>query len=156
MLIEAQEKAKIVEAILKQKVGSSHKAMKQYKEYTAQRADQGDLKTRIRIARIATRTMVKWERPRKSQEEGEMQSDQSGPKQKPTYESRTLSCSRCGTAQETKWMQLRTTNGYRAIHCKGCKKQETVSREPNANATLSGTDVRLIEMTRRPTLRRKE
>ena len=25
-------------------------------------------------------------------------------------------------------MQLRTANGYRAIHCKGCKKQETVAR----------------------------
>ena len=57
-----------------------------------------------------------------------MQSQPSGTKQLPTYESRTLACSRCGTCQETKWMQLRTTNGYRAIHCKGCKKQETVAR----------------------------
>ena len=57
-----------------------------------------------------------------------MQSDQSGPKQKPSYENRILTCSRCGTAQETKWMQLRTANGYRAIHCKNCKKQETVAR----------------------------
>ena len=57
-----------------------------------------------------------------------MQSQPSRTKHLPTYESRILACSRCGTCQETKWMQLRTTNGYRAIHCKGCKKQETVAR----------------------------
>ena len=125
---EKEEQERIVEAILKQKVGSNHKTIKQYREYCAQKAEQGDLKTRIRIARIATRTVVKWERPRKLQHEGELQSQLSSSKQKPTYESRTLTCSRCGTSQETTWMQLRTTNGYRAIHCKGCKKQETVAR----------------------------
>ena len=128
VLTDPDEKDKIVEAILKQKVGSNHKTMKQYKEYTAQRNEDASLKTRIRIARIASRTIVKWDRRRKTQEEEEEQEEQSDLGQRPTYDSRTLSCSRCGTAQETRWMQLRTANGYRAIHCRGCKKQETVAR----------------------------
>ena len=38
--------------------------------------------------------------------------------------SRLLACTCCGHQQETKWMQLRTKEGYRAIHCPACHKQQ--------------------------------
>ena len=116
VLTDPDEKDKIVEAILKQKGGSNHKTMKQYKEYTAQRNEDASLKTRIRIARIASRTIVKWDRRRKTQEGEEEQVDQSLNEQRPTYDSRILSCSRCGAPQETRWMRLRTVTGYRESH----------------------------------------
>jgi len=125
---EPEEDERVVEAILRQKVGSGSKTIKQYKEHTAHRNVEANAKIRIRIARIATRTIVKWGRRRRSQEEEEGQEEQSDQGQRPTYDSRILYCSRCGTPQETRWMQLRTVKGYRAIHCKRCKRQETVAR----------------------------
>ena len=129
---EPEEEEKVVEAILRQKVGSCNKTMKQYKEHIAHRNVVPEAKVRVRIARIATRTTVKWGRQRRSQEEEVEQEDQSdmgrSTLEAPMYDSRVLYCSRCGTPQETRWMQLRTDKGYRAIHCKRCKKQETVAR----------------------------
>ena len=46
----------------------------------------------------------------------------------PSYTSRLLTCSMCYRTQETWWMQLRTTNGFRSIHCKYCKYQEYTAR----------------------------
>jgi len=129
--ITPEEEERVVEAILRQKVGSCSKTMKQYREHIAHRNVEVDAKVRVRIARIATRTIVKWERKRRSQEEEKEQEDQGGmawDRAAPMYDSRVLYCSRCGTPQETRWMQLRTDKGYRAIHCKRCKKQETVAR----------------------------
>ena len=119
-----EEEERVVEAILRQKVGSCSNTMRQYKEHTAHRNVDADAKIRVRIARIATRTIVRWGRPRRSQEEEEEQDHQGTLGRRPAYDSRVLQCSRCGTPQETKWMQLRMDNGYRAIHCKQCKKQE--------------------------------
>jgi len=126
--VKPEEEEKIVEAILKQKVGSNHRTIKQYREFTAYRKEDVNSRIRIRIARIATRTVVKWDRSRKVQGKEDKQEDRRCSEEKPTYANRILACSRCGTTQETKWMQLRTTNGYRAIHCRGCKKQETVAK----------------------------
>ena len=44
------------------------------------------------------------------------------------YKTRMLVCTRCGHQQDTIWMQLRTTIGYRGIHCRICGKQELCSR----------------------------
>ena len=44
-----------------------------------------------------------------------------------SYASRMLACTRCHAWQETKWKQLRTKEGFRAIHCKACGKQERTS-----------------------------
>ena len=46
------------------------------------------------------------------------------------YASRQLRCSNCNDVQETKWMQLRTKEGYRAIHCSKCGKQERTLMHP--------------------------
>ena len=75
-------------------------------------------------------TFVRWKREKKeaketAEQEGEEQQESKGVK---SYSSRMLSCTRCGSAQETYWMQLRTCEGYRALHCKGCEKQERCAR----------------------------
>ena len=44
------------------------------------------------------------------------------------YTFRKLACTRCGHQQETSWMQLRTHEGYRAVHCRNCGKQERSAR----------------------------
>ena len=38
-----------------------------------------------------------------------------------------IACTQCISWHETKWMQLRTTTGYRAIHCRNCKTQQRVA-----------------------------
>ena len=38
-----------------------------------------------------------------------------------------VACTRCCTQQETRYMQLRTKEGYRALHCKTCGRQERTS-----------------------------
>ena len=49
-------------------------------------------------------------------------------KEEARYKTRMLACTRCGTHQETKDMQLKISVGFRAIHCKNCGKQERVQR----------------------------
>ena len=44
------------------------------------------------------------------------------------YTSRMLACTRCGSQQETSWMQLRYSEGFRAVHCRSCGKQERCLR----------------------------
>ena len=41
-----------------------------------------------------------------------------------TYATRVLSCTRCGFGIETKWMQLHVHEGFRAVYCIQCRKQE--------------------------------
>ena len=57
-----------------------------------------------------------------------MDADAKGNEEQANYESRLLACTRCGTTQETKEMQLKVSVGFRAIHCKNCGKQERVHR----------------------------
>ena len=123
------EAVMIQEAIIRQKVGCNAKTIKQFKEHADRRSDDDEAKIRIRIAKLATRTIVKWKRHRKKEEEdAEEEEDREDSNQMPTYTSRILRCTRCEAPQETRWMQLRTTNGYRAIYCKECKRQETCAR----------------------------
>ena len=50
-------------------MGCNPKAIKQYREHAARRIEDNGASIRIRIARLATRTAVKWSRCRK--DEGE-------------------------------------------------------------------------------------
>ena len=73
---EPDEQERIVEAILKQKVGSCYRAMKQFREYTEHRKIDTTAKVRIRITRTATRTIIKWIRRRRTQEEEEEEEEE--------------------------------------------------------------------------------
>ena len=44
------------------------------------------------------------------------------------YQSRSIQCTRCGSSQETRKMQLHTPQGFRDIHCKACGKHERCLR----------------------------
>ena len=82
----------------------------------------------LRIARIAIGATVKWDRKFREPEDGESQDgkEQDENHDKVKYSSRLLACTRCGSLQETKGKQLKVDVGFRAIHCKKCKKQERV------------------------------
>ena len=136
------EKAKVARCIMQQKIGSNPKALKTYDELQdrkqistkhredTQTHDHGAEKILVKFARIATGCKVKWTRSFRraaAAEATEEEEDGSLPKAIQQYRSRMLACTRCGEEQETKKMQLRTVDGYRAIHCRGCGKQERVS-----------------------------
>ena len=52
------------------------------------------------------------------------QDEQSASDEVPKYTSRKLLCTKCHAPLETRRMQLRTIDGFRAIHCKDCGRQE--------------------------------
>ena len=62
-------------------------------------------------------------------EEAKQEQEQDHPNTGPTYESRLLSCTRCGHPNETSWMQLRSKKGFSAIHCRGCGLQQLSGRD---------------------------
>jgi len=68
--ISDDESLRIEEAILRQKVGCNAKTIKQYKEHADRRSDDNEARIRIRIAKLATRTIVKWKRYRKKRRGG--------------------------------------------------------------------------------------
>ena len=84
----------------------------------------------IKWARTAYGATVRWNRSCKEDvDHGEAGSQEPQPEDdRLGYTSRMLACTRCGAMQETSWMQLRTKEGYRAVHCRSCKKQERSSR----------------------------
>ena len=148
-----EERRRVTRCIMMQKVGNNTKDMKQYDEHVARinemqqeeerprtrhevEPDQNEPKTDwltrdeekivVKINRIAMGTAVKW--PRRTRKE-ELHDDHEGGRyeeheEKQNYSSRLLACTRCGAQQETKSKQLRTAEGYRAIHCRACGKQE--------------------------------
>ena len=89
-------------------------------------------------ARIATGASPRWTRSFKLTEDNLMQRDDPAQQDmqrggaetvhRPAYNSRILRCTRCGEGQETAWMQLRSIEGFRAIHCKTCSMQERCLR----------------------------
>ena len=82
----------------------------------------------LRIARIAIRATVKWDRKYRELKDEEKQArieiDESQSSFR--YASRFLACARCGSLQETRGKQLKVEVGFRTIHCKKCGKQERV------------------------------
>jgi hypothetical protein len=84
----------------------------------------------IKKARVAYGTTARWKRKwleEPTEEDSTKQEANEERHEQNKYTSRLLTCTRCGAAQETAWMQLRTKEGYRAIHCKQCGKQERSS-----------------------------
>ena len=130
-------------AIIIQKIGTNPKTVKQLKELEEEQQKGNTLeasqcKMLFKKARIAIGSTAKWKRSYNPKEEGPRQeggSQQSTPQGDeaeatpgPTYTSRMLKCTRCCEEQETAWMQLRTGEGFRAIHCKACRLQERCLR----------------------------
>ena len=133
-----EERRDIRRALVGQKIGANPKNLKQLKELEEAQAIDNDQevpqhKMFFKKARIATGTTPKWKRNFKVKEKDDVQ--QQGPHEpdelqgqaeeesRPTYTTRILKCTRCGEGQETEWMQLRSTEGFRAIHCKTCGMQ---------------------------------
>ena len=87
-------------------------------------------KIRINIAKLSMGATIKWKRNNKQEEEEQRkdEEEQTGKREKKRYTSRMVRCTRCMTSQQTSWMQLRTVEGYRGLHCKGCGRQERCAR----------------------------
>ena len=110
-----EEKSRVVQSLMKQKigVGATSKNNKAIQEFAQRKLEQKDHeeKIKVRIAKMSLGTFVRWKRVKKeteeaAEQEGEGQQESQGKK---SYSSRMLSCTRCGLAQETSWMQLRTS-----------------------------------------------
>ena len=128
----ALEKRMLTRSILVQKLGSNAKSVKAYDDLDEkQQKGEEEEKILIKYARIGLGAMVKWTRkigrtsssPMEEGEGRQPDGSQSKDQQREAGYSLMLSCSRCGESQETKRMQLRTPQGYRAIHCRSCRKQ---------------------------------
>ena len=139
--INKEEKEGITGDLLRQKVGSNPKNIKAYQELMERRRrldattdEKGKAEPtrakqiRVRRARLAMGTTVRWKRVRKQESVEEMEVDTGAQQEVRNYKTRILKCTRCEAPQETVWMQLRTKVGYRGIHCKECGKQELCSR----------------------------
>ena len=131
---EPHEKLKIAEAILQQKVGANAKSAKLYLEHAEREKRRGEEQEEgtilLRYARIAAGAAVRWKRNFKAATDVREQGPQPHHPhdEDPRYKSRLLACTRCGHPQETAWMQLRTKQGFRAVHCRRCGKQERAAR----------------------------
>ena len=103
-----EEKIKITEAILKQKVANNKKADAIYAEHSGKGRDHTPSDTIIlRIARIAYGSTVKWKRETKADEVGShLGSTYNDEGDDIKYHSRVIACTRCGAEQETKDKQL--------------------------------------------------
>ena len=121
--ISSHEKEDMIKAILMQKVGSNPKTIKSHVDLRSRQQQAGDERATIRmkIARIATGVTIRWKREKNSNVQEEVDPSKY---QGPQYRSRMIACNHCGEKQETKSMQLRTIEGFRAIHCRRCGAQE--------------------------------
>ena len=131
--IAKEEKEAITKAILKQKIGNNPKAEKTYAEYASRKQDPATIpgeKILLKYARVATGIAVRWKRVLKKTEESERIEGygQAIEYEKVAYSTRLLACTRCGAQQESKWMQLRVKEGFRAIRCTQCGPQERTTR----------------------------
>jgi hypothetical protein len=137
------ERDDIRRAIVGQKIGNNIKHMKQLKELEElQNRGLNESETHhtmlFKKARIATGAAPRWTRNFKltddnlmQREVPDQQDEQRGSdatRQQPEYDSRIIKCTRCGDGQETDWMQLRSNEGFRAIHCKTCSLQQRCLR----------------------------
>ena len=135
----AAEDEAIARAVLQQKVGANRKAIDEHDKSKQPAHDHPPLTILYKKARIAYGATVKWKRffaqggpHARSENEaslGDAQSEnEASLGESPMYASRLINCMRCQAAQETKWMQLRTREGFRAIHCYRCRLQQRCSR----------------------------
>ena len=138
--ISQEEKATIMEHILKQKIANNRKAETIFAEYrqrelqrmslkqTEDSSEQGDNTILLRKARIAFGAPVRWKRNFSKQDSSrnhiEEEAAMNGGEVR--YNSRLLACTKCGTEHETKDKQLKIKEGFRAINCIKCGKQQRV------------------------------
>ena len=96
------------------------------------RKENQESKILIRIARIAVGAAVKWQRKftDKASKGRNTKEEDIHAKEEARYNTRMPACTRCGTRQETKDMQLKISVGFRATHCKNCGEQERVLLAP--------------------------
>ena len=113
-MIMADEKAKVEEAIFRQKYGTTLKKIKAFNEHKIR--EDGDTLL-VKKARVDIRSCPKWGRVTKS--------NVTTPSDKPQamYSSRRIACTQCQHQNETALKQLRTAKGFRAIHCAKCGAQ---------------------------------
>ena len=84
----------------------------------------------IKLARIAVGAAPRWKRTvvravGVGAGPGQEENHESHPSDaEAKYNSRMIACTQCSSWQETKWMQLRTKEGFRAVHCRTCGRQE--------------------------------
>ena len=130
-----EEQATIAEALLQQKVGANIKEIRKAREH--RRGVEDDRKERkmpdpilLNIGRSTQGAIVKWKRNHKycSQQGSDDDANQISEAHSVKYTTRMLACTRCGQAQETALMQLRCSEGFRAVHCRNCGRQERCAR----------------------------
>ena len=138
-MTNSEKKEQITEAILKQRIANKkaetldaehrERMIKaEVSEPATKTFEEHDETILLRIARIAYGTAVRWKRETRIKESNEMHMGDTGngTEEKAQYCSRLLTCTRCGTEQETRGKQLKVKAGFRAIHGKKCGKQERV------------------------------
>ena len=136
-----QEDDIITKAIIQQKVGANPKAIKAHTEMTAAKEEASSSQTKhlsilYKKARIAYGATIRWKRSITGGHDTDQTIDDTNENDGengvmpgvPNYTTRRLNCIRCGASQETRWMQLRVREGFRAIHCHQCKLQQRCSR----------------------------
>jgi len=126
--VSKSEQAMIKKAILGQKIGANPKAAKAHEQHIQAQASSSEEEaagTTMLFKRscIAGGATVKWKRRVRNDDLADKRSTE-GSEEAKSYTSRELACTRCGAWQETSWMQLRTAEGFRAVHCKVCRLQE--------------------------------
>ena len=123
------EKGKVTDAIMKQKVANNPKAEKQLAEHRERSKQDQESKVIIRITRVATGASVRWQRKLSHRAgNGANPEEENCIKEEVSYNTRMIACTRCSTKQGIKGMQLKISVGFRAIHCNNCGQQERVFR----------------------------
>ena len=124
------EQEKVARSIMLQKLGADVKCTKRYDELKQQQSQgtKHDEETMlIKYSRIALGSTIKWTRTLQPDEATQNVVERRLLSSRQLGYSRMIHCLTCNEAQETKMIQLRTQHGYRAIHCKGCKRQQRVA-----------------------------
>ena len=122
--LSKEEKHAVTEAIMQQQIGANSTSATAIKELSKRKAEGEEGESiKIKIARIALGTTIKWKRT-VNDEEAVTVSKEDEERKIPRYSSRMIACNKCGRAQETKAIQLRTTDGYRGICCTTCGTQD--------------------------------
>ena len=77
---------------------------------------------------MAIASVVKWKRTRaQSKHERQQEEAHEETLDGTKYHSRMIEYTRCGHQKQTRRVQLRTSNGYRVLHCQMCHKHERCS-----------------------------
>ena len=136
--ITGDAQREITKALLLQKIGANPQATKIFNELDTRqqnttKEEAAAMTILFRKARIAGGAIIRWKRniskdpsEEAADEANRDEEDQTrkAAEDSKAYTSRMLACTRCGAAQETAWMQLRTRDGFRAVHCRTCRLQE--------------------------------